>query len=364
MPKRYIGVMTGTSLDGADAAAVDFAKPLRSDKAPAYCAFPAELREELRTLQSAGSNELARAAKCANSLAGLCALAAQSAMAQSGWGAADVSAIGLHGQTVRHAPEAGYSIQLANAALVAKLTGVDVVSDFRSADIAMGGQGAPLAQVFHRKIFSCGRPRAVVNLGGMANITILDGGLSEPVAFDTGPGCALLDGMARRHLGKAFDLGGKWAAQGQTDRKLLASMLDHPFFRLDPPKSCGSENFSLEWVDAVAGDTQPQDVQATLLELTARTTTSAAAEWAGNGADLVLCGGGTANSALTELISKFAAPAAVLSSAELGFHPSWVEPAAFAYMAWLRIAGMALEATRATGAQASCIAGAHYRAIR
>ena len=362
MAQRFIGVMTGSSADGADAVAIDFAKPLLPALAPYSCPMPVELRRDILALQKAGdSDELARAASCTQRLAGLCAQASIGAADQAGWQPAEITAIGLHGQTVRHAPAAGYSIQLANGARLATLTGIDVVCDFRAHDMALKGQGAPLAQAFHQLLFACNKPRAVINIGGMANVSVLQPDQRATLAYDLGPGCALLDDMASRYLDRPYDASGAWAAAGRPQNSLLAALRSHPYFARPPPKSCGRDEFDLQWVTSQAANIELIDIQATLLELCAATIADAIHEHAANG-DAILCGGGCANQALSARIVELAKPIQVHNCTELGCEPAWVEPAAFAYFAKLRLANKALPIRQATGAAADAIAGAWYRA--
>ncbi len=361
---RYVGIMTGTSMDGIDVAPIDFAAPLLPASPPFHAPMPEGLRSRLMRLQGPDKNELAAAAQASCDLADACAQAVNQALQDCGWLAADIAAIGLHGQTVRHQPDAGWTVQLANGSRLAELAGIDVVCDFRSGDIARGGQGAPLAPAFHAEAFAAERPRTVINLGGMANATLLGPGGTGLVAYDTGPGCALLDGMAERHLDKPFDPAGRWAASGEPDAGLLERMLAHPHFSAPVPKSCGREKFNMKWVDKLASGLQPLTVMATLLELTARTAADAALAHRQNGADLVICGGGARNEALMQRIGGLVAPMPTVSCASLGCKPEWVEPAAFAYFAKLRMEGRPLPIAWATGASADCPAGAVYAARR
>ena len=363
--EAYVGIMTGTSVDGIDAVLVDFSKQPPAIGQLFHEPFADDLRDLLLKLQARGDDELARAADAAGRLASSCARAVAAVLAEQQVAPEAVTAIGLHGQTVRHNPKAGWTIQLANGALLAQLAGIDVVCDFRSCDIARGGQGAPLAPLFHRLIFAAAKPRRIVNIGGMANITLLGENGKGVGAYDTGPGCALLDGMAARHLGCRLDENGAWAAGAAPDAGLLARLLAHPFFAAAAPKSCGRDQFNMSWLDDIAGDIDPQVVQATLLELTAESVAAAigSSELAGDG-DVIICGGGARNEALVGRICELAHPLPTASCLRHGYPPECIEPAAFAYLAKLRSQGRPIAANWATGATADGCAGAIYRGRR
>ena len=360
----YAGIMTGTSIDGIDALAVDFASQPPAIGKLCQAPFADDLRDLLLQLQNSGADELALAADAANRLAIASARTLATLLAEQQIDAAQVAAIGLHGQTVRHNPAAGWTIQLANGALLAQLSGIDVVCDFRSSDIGRGGQGAPLAPAFHQLLFAGKKPRRIVNIGGMANITVLDGNGNGRIAYDTGPGCALLDAMAERHLGCRMDENGAWAAGASADADLLDRMLAHPFFAAQPPKSCGRDQFNITWLDGLAGSLDPQTVQATLLELSAQSIAAAIGAAAEVGGDAIICGGGARNEALVARISELAHPLETKSCLEHGYQPECIEPAAFAYFAKLRIEEKELPVSWATGAKADGCAGAVYRAAK
>ena len=359
----YVGIMTGTSMDGIDVAVVDFsARPLDIGR-PFHQPLADDLRKLLLDLQESGADEIARCGSASCLLARACAQATLAALAERQIETESIAAVGLHGQTVRHNPAAGWTVQLANGALLAQLVGIDVVCDFRSCDIALGGQGAPLAPVFHQLLFSVRQPRRIVNIGGMANVTLLGEDGKGLCAYDTGPGCALLDAMAARHLGSRRDENGAWAAGAQPDEGLLARLLEHPFLAADPPKSCGRDQFNMSWLDRLAGGIEPRTVQATLLELTARTVASAIGSGPAGG-DAVICGGGTRNEALLGRICELAHPLPTATCSRHGYEPEAIEPAAFAYFAKLRIEERPLPASWATGASADGCAGTVYRTRR
>ncbi|MCX7960211.1 MAG: anhydro-N-acetylmuramic acid kinase [Burkholderiales bacterium] len=357
----YVGLMSGTSLDGVDAVLVDFsgARPrvLASSRVP----YDAALRAELAALVAPGENELERAALAANALARIYARAVEALDFAAHGGKAAVRAVGCHGQTVRHRPERGYTIQIGNAALLAELTGITVVADFRSRDVAAGGQGAPLVPAFHAAVFaSPTEPRVVLNLGGIANLTWLPAG-GAVSGFDTGPGNCLLDAWAERHLGTAHDEGGAWAAAGTAIAPLLARLLAEPYFGRPPPKSTGRELFDLRWLaEKLSGKEEPPDVQATLVELTARSVAQAIAAHCPRVARVIACGGGTKNATLLRRLEALVAPVPLETSDAYGLAPQLVEATAFAWLAREAIEGRAASLPAATGARAPRVLGAVY----
>jgi len=359
--ERYIGLMSGTSLDGVDATLVDFAGDRPECLATAYVPYPDDLRQELLSLHLSGSDELHRAAVVSNRLAGLYAEATIAVLGSND--PAGVRAIGCHGQTVRHAPQVGYTLQLNNPALLAERTGIAVVADFRSRDIAAGGQGAPLVPAFHDAVFRApDRDRIVVNIGGIANITHL--GRDMPVTgFDCGPGNMLMDAWAQRHIGHAYDENGAWAARGRILDDLLARLLLHGFFATPPPKSCGREQFGLDWLlTHLDGGEAPADVQATLAELTAVSIAEAIARWCNRPGELFLCGGGAHNDLLTGSLKRLLAGVAVAKTDVLGLPADWVEAVAFAWLARQALLGLPGNLPGVTGAKGKRVLGAIYPA--
>jgi len=370
MPARrelYAGVMSGTSLDGVDAVVAEFRAPpdaLVATLGSTHIAFPSALRDELLALQAPGSDEIARAARAANLLADLYAMAIRDACDASGVSPHDLVAAGVHGQTVRHRPEQGWTLQINNPARVAESAYVTVVADFRSRDIAAGGQGAPLVPAFHAAIFGdAAAHRAVVNIGGIANITDLP--LHGAVTgFDTGPGNVLMDLWTARHRGAAFDVNGEWAAQGNVDPALLSALLADPYFAAAPPKSTGRDLFNAVWLDSTlvrahrAGT--HEDVQATLAALTARTIADAVRAHAAGATELLVCGGGAHNSTLLRMLSSELAPRIVVTTGDRGVAADHVEALAFAWLAREALAGRAGNLAAVTGARGSRILGAIY----
>ncbi|NDU91223.1 MAG: anhydro-N-acetylmuramic acid kinase, partial [Ferrovum sp.] len=267
----YVGLMSGTSLDGIDAVAVSFSDNVPNVLGHVTHEFPTALRATLLDLNTPqGQNELERAAAAGVALARCYAAATHDVLQQAGWSSGQVSAVGCHGQTVRHRPGQGFSLQLGNGAQLAELTGITIVTDFRSRDIAAGGQGAPLVPAFHDAIFRSPRqPRIILNLGGIANLTVLYPG-QETRGYDCGPANVLLDGWVERHLGQPFDRDGLWARSGTASAALLQALLEHPYFLRKPPKSTGRDDFHLPWLDSLLDERQDlaaQDVQATLVAL-------------------------------------------------------------------------------------------------
>ncbi len=337
----FIGLMSGTSLDGVDgvlARAEPGHHPLRPTRAHVHRAFGDELRRALLDLNATGADEIHRSALATNALMRLYADVVAQLLGEARIGAQDVRALGAHGQTVRHRPGefdgTGYTVQLVNGALLAELTGVDVVCDFRSRDVAAGGQGAPLVPAFHAACFA--RPDqdvAVLNIGGVANLTLLP--MNGPVlGFDCGPGNVLMDLWCQRYRGERFDGGGAWAAAGRVLPELLALWLKEPYFGWPPPKSTGRDRFHAGWLDARLQDAPAADVMATLAELTAASALQALRQHAPGTQHLLVCGGGALNRHLMERLTRLAGEGLrVQSSAAAGIPPDQVEALAFAWLA-------------------------------
>jgi len=368
MPELFIGLMSGTSMDGVDGVIADFSsgvRVLRHAAAP----FDDALRAELMALNTPGPDELHRAWLAGNALMRAYAGVVGELLAGAGLVPADISAIGAHGQTVRHRPQrfdgTGYTIQLAQPALLAELTGIRVVADLRSRDVAAGGHGAPLAPFFHQSMFSRpGETVGVLNLGGISNLTLLrpDGGMQ---GFDCGPANALLDAWCLQHRGQAYDEDGRWAATGRVLPDLLSVLLAEPFFALPPPKSTGRDLFHRAWLDArlqrFAG-ADPADVQATLAELTARACAAEVLRHAPGLARLIVCGGGAFNSHLMARLQALLPGTQVLSSASAGLPPQQVEATAFAWLAMQCVRGEKLALQSVTGARGARVLGGIYPA--
>jgi anhydro-N-acetylmuramic acid kinase len=365
----YIGLMSGTSLDGVDGVLADFSgRGIRTLQA-AFTPFPPTLRAELMALQAAGPNELEREALAANALAHCYADCVRQLAALA---PGPVRAVAVHGQTIRHRPELGFTRQTNNPSLLAELTGIDVIADFRSRDIAAGGQGAPLVPAFHQARF--GKPkqlRVVVNIGGIGNISVLHGD-GRVSGCDTGPGNVLMDLWIARHLGRDYDADGAWAATGRVDAPLLASLLDEPFFRQPPPKSTGRDLFHAAWLDARLArhpGLAPADVQATLTRLTAVSIADAIRLATGTqpAQAVYVCGGGAYNGVLLrdlrEALSDALGGATTVESTEvLGVAPNRVEALAFAWLGYRFMRRQPGNLPAVTGAAGLRVLGALYPA--
>ncbi len=371
MSELFVGLMSGTSLDGVDGVLVDFSGPKLVILAYATAPLSTALTEELLALNSPGANELHRAALAANALVRIYAHVVSNLLETSGIKNAAIQAIGAHGQTVRHQPQAfdgtGYTLQLNNPALLAELTGIDVVADFRSRDVAAGGQGAPLVPAFHQSVFGCpGETIATLNIGGISNLTVL--GAEQPgdvLGFDCGPGNALMDAWCKQHTDQPFDANGAWAALGNIQTDLLAALLDEPYFDRPAPKSTGRDLFSHAWLARkleTFAPIAPVDVQATLTELTASTCATCVAREAVNSKKLIVCGGGAFNTHLMNRLQLLLPWLQVNSSEAHGLPPLQVEAAAFAWLARKTILRETSSLKEVTGAQGARILGAIYPA--
>jgi anhydro-N-acetylmuramic acid kinase len=363
MPELYVGLMSGTSLDGIDAAVAEFNGTGIRLLHKHYQPFQPKLRASLLELHDEGRDELHRAAVIANQLSHAYAATVRTLLAQAGIEPVQIAAIGCHGQTVRHRPDAGYTLQLVNGALLTELTGITVVCDFRSRDIAAGGQGAPLVPAFHHELFhDAGRHRVIVNIGGIANVTDLPPG-GAVTGFDCGPGNLLLDAWIMDNMGKSFDQNGAWAAQGRILPGLLEALLAHDFFRLPPPKSTGRETFNLAWLRRTRSGTEAAiDVQATLLELTAASISRAISDHCRGAAEIFVCGGGARNQALVSRLGQLLPGMKVDVTDALGVDAEWLEALAFAWLARQTLAGKPGNLPGVTGAKGPRVLGAIYPA--
>jgi anhydro-N-acetylmuramic acid kinase len=367
----YVGLMSGTSLDGVDGVMVDFSGNPLVVLAHGSAPLPPALTQELHALNSSGGDELHRGALAANALVRIYAQVVADLIVKSGIGKAAISAVGAHGQTVRHRPQAfdgtGYTLQLNNPALLAEMTGIDVVADFRSRDVAAGGQGAPLVPVFHQHVF--GRPGQTVsalNVGGISNLTVIGPqGADELLGFDCGPGNALMDAWCQQHLGHAFDAEGAWAASGQVHAGLLATLLAEPYFDQPAPKSTGRDLFNAAWLAHKLehlAPLAPVDVQATLTELTARACANSVNRYGVGSEVLIVCGGGAFNAHLMRRLQAHLPAVPVSSSQVHGLPPLQVEACAFAWLARKTVLREKLNLQKVTGAQGARILGAIYPA--
>ena len=360
--KLYIGLMSGTSLDGIDAVLVDLGQSQPHLLAKHYQPFDIALRNALMALHKPSHDELHHAQLIGNQLAHLYAQSILPLLAHTGISASQISAIGCHGQTIRHCPEQGYTLQIGNAALLTELTGITVVSDFRSRDIAAGGQGAPLVPAFHDQVLrQLDIHRVIVNIGGISNLTNLPPDAATS-GFDCGPGNLLMDAWCAQHTGKAYDDNGAWATSGKVLPSLFDQLMQEPFFELAPPKSSGRDLFNMEWLQSkLYGNEAAADVQATLLELTCRTIAQAVQKHCEGAKEVYLCGGGAHNLALLKRLASLLDNCAVKTTNDIGMDGDFLEAIAFAWLAQMAMYGKPANLPLATGAIHPCILGAVYR---
>lgn len=372
MPEYYIGLISGTSLDAVDAALLDLSsQPPRLLQAISH-PLPDALRSELLNLCQPGENEIQRLGQADTCLGKTLAEAVKALLSAAQTHATEIQAIGSHGQTVRHLPlgEDGFSLQIGDPNRIAEQTGITTVADFRRRDLAAGGEGAPLAPAFHAAVFAhTETPRIILNLGGIANITLLDADPAQAVSgFDTGPANGLMDAWIQHHRQQPFDQDGAWAASGRVDEPLLKQLLSDVYLQQPPPKSSGREYYNLAWLEkqlgALSRQLPAEDVQATLCEFSAASVADAigrfvkpkqVALW-----ELYVCGGGAHNSHFMSRLSGRLAPMAVKTTTELGIEPDWVEACAFAWLARETLQHRAGNIPAVTGARRSVILGGIY----
>lgn len=364
----FIGLMSGTSLDAIDAALVDFSSSQPHLVATVNTPIPEQLRQEIVALCSPGDNEILRMGRTDHQLANLFAESCQKLLASTEIEASQVQAIGSHGQTIRHEPDLNtpFTLQIGNPNIIAQLTGITTVADFRRRDMAAGGQGAPLAPSFHAALFhSCSVDRAILNIGGMANLTLLPRDSSQAATgFDTGPGNVLIDYWCQLHLGQPFDLDGEWARSGNIEEGLLQQMLSDTYFKAPPPKSTGRELFNNKWlenqINRYSKPVSPEDMATTLAELTARTISHDLQTQLAHCKELYVCGGGTHNHFLMERLTNLNPNCQVFTTDSLGAPPDWVEAIAFAWLAKQTLERNASNLPAVTGASEPCILGGVY----
>ncbi|RLQ21215.1 anhydro-N-acetylmuramic acid kinase [Seongchinamella sediminis] len=362
--------MSGTSVDGLDCAliAIDDGKvqllqTLQQD-------IPAEVRKQVATLSHSGPGEIEQLGPLDRRLGYLFGSAVLALLEAADKSAADISAIGSHGQTIRHRPRSGghsglesFSLQIGDPNTIAETTGITTVADFRRRDIAAGGEGAPLAPAFHLGAFGAdGVNRAVINIGGIANVSLLAGN-ALVAGFDTGPGNTLLDHWIARQQQLPYDRDGNWAASGELIPDLLARLLSHPYLQLRGPRSTGKEAFNLPWLyDLLSGlpDHRPEDVQATLAQFTAQTIASAVEHAGLDVSEAYVCGGGAHNTDLMARLDRALPGCKLATTAALGIDPDWVEAATFGWLAWRTLAGLPGNAPAVTGAAQARVLGAIY----
>ena len=365
----YVGLISGTSMDGVDAALVAFGDGDARVVATHSTLIPDDLRHELHALAQDPSAAAIRFWTADARLGSVFADAVLALLDAAGADARDVAAVGSHGQTVYHAPRAAtpITVQLGDPSIIAERTGITTIADFRRRDIAAGGEGAPLAPAFHRAMFSTpGVERGILNLGGIANLSVLpaDPGVAL-LGFDTGPANTLLDAYVRERFGAGMDRDAELAREGKVIPSLLAALLAEPYFDRTPPKSTGRELFSPSWLAArlaAHSQAQPCDVLRTLCELTVETAVAAVERFAPRTREICLCGGGARNPLLVARLAERAAPVRVETTEQLGIHPDWVEAAAFAWLAMRALAGEAGNAPAVTGAAREAVLGGIYPA--
>ncbi len=361
----FIGLMSGTSLDGIDVALVKFDQTAQLPHVlhTHFLAYPSALRTAILALQHPTENELEATELISNSLSRLYAEAVNQLLMDTKTSPADITAIGCHGQTIRHRPELGFTMQIGNPALLAELTNITVVADFRSRDIAAGGQGAPLVPAFHKALFSHQHlNRAIINIGGIANITHL-ANTGEIFGFDSGPGNMLLDAWIKLHLNLDYDADGAWASSGKAIDPLLSEMLAEPYFALPPPKSTGRDLFNCAWLDSHLYNKSyaPNDVAHTLVALTAHSIHGALLQYCNDVDEVYLCGGGAKNSLLTRYLGSLLGEKRLATTDDLGIGIDWVEAVAFAWLAKQCIHQQTASLPEVTGAKGARILGAIYQ---
>ena len=365
--ERYIGLMTGTSIDGLDVALIECGDSgMQLIDAIAY-PIPDTLATLCQSLCLPGEDSLDNYGRAHQWLGELSAAAVLELLQQQNLSPSDIRAIGSHGQTVRHRPDRHFpfTLQLGNAAVIAARTGIDTIADFRAADMALSGQGAPLVPAFHQWLFDQPQQdQLVLNIGGIANVTWLPADPSKVLGFDTGPGNTLLDQWCQLHTGHPYDKDGLWAASGKIDQALLARFMTDSYFHRPYPKSTGREYFNLDWLAGYLETESllPQDVQATLAALTCYSIADAIRPLLKQVTQIYLCGGGVHNPYLLELLKQTLAPHCVQTTQALGLHPDWVEAACFGWLAFRHLHGKTGNLPQVTGATQASILGCLYPA--
>jgi len=365
----FIGLMSGTSVDGIDSALVRCGAAGVELQGTHQHELPGSLRQRIADISHSGPDEIERMGPLDRELGRSFADAALALLQKSGTRPDQVRAIGSHGQTIRHRPPSAgagagsFTLQLGDPNTIAEVTGITTVADFRRRDIAAGGEGAPLAPAFHAAAFAKqGVNRAVVNIGGIANASLLRG-QDLLMGFDTGPGNTLLDHWVKRHRDLDMDRDGQWSASGTVSPALLADLLTHPYFAMSGPRSSGKEAFNLGWLDQsllAHPGLAAADVQATLAELTAVTIGSAIKHSGIEVAEVFICGGGAHNGDLMDRLRRQIAPASVASTSAVGMDPDWVEAVTFAWLAHRTLEGLAGNAPAVTGARGPRVLGGIY----
>lgn len=369
MSKYYLGLMSGTSIDAIDAAIVDLGQRTATIIHTHSHPYANEIREEIVALCQTGQNEIERMGQLDMQVGHAFANAARTLLSKANIAAADIIAIGSHGQTIRHLPNANnpFSLQIGNPATIALQTGITTVADFRNADIAAGGQGAPLVPAFHHHVFgSSGVNRVILNIGGIANLTILDAKEQHAVSgFDTGPGNILMDAWTQEYFNLSFDDEGELAHRGTVNSGLLKMLLTDPYFTEPPPKSTGREYFNMNWLTDYLGNLnkpfEPIDILSTLNQLTVSTIIADVNKYAADTTELLVCGGGAKNKTLMNKLASELNNCNVATTEKYGVNPDWVEAAAFAWLAKMALNGHPANVPAVTGAKRSVILGGIYK---
>lgn len=368
MSKRYyIGLMSGTSMDGVDAALVTFNEGVPALIAHYTETIPASLLTKLRTLCLPGNNEINCLGHVDRAVGKLFAQAVNGLLAKANIDSSEVVAIGSHGQTIRHMPnlEMGFTLQIGDPNTIAVETGIDVIADFRRKDVALGGQGAPLVPAFHQHAFAChAQQRIILNIGGIANITHLPGNSHAVTGFDTGPGNGLMDAWIQSQQNQNYDEDGAWAKSGHSDKHMLQQMLSHPYFALKAPKSTGRELFNQAWLSQQLNEFNHLSdacIQSTLLDLTCYSIANDISALSPN-AQVFVCGGGAYNSELMHRLQALLPQHTITTSAELGIDPQWVEAVAFAWLAMRHHLGLSGNLPAVTGASTEAVLGGRFSA--
>ncbi len=362
-PHLYIGTISGTSVDALDLALLEISPRIRLVAAGA-ATFPEPLRKRLLALGQPEDDSIDAVGAADRELGEFIGTSISAFLAEHGISASQVRAIGSHGQTVRHRPDAAqpFTLQIGDPNLIAERTGITTVADFRRRDMAAGGQGAPLVPRFHEALFrTASEARAVLNIGGISNLSLLPARADQPLlGFDCGPGNALLDSWCVRHRSEPFDVDGAWAETGTVLPTLLAALLEDEYLSRPPPKSTGREHYNLDWLQPkLASSMAAADIQRTLLEMTAVSVQRAIVRWCSDAERVVVCGGGRRNGLLMERLTALLQPA-VAPTETLGFDGDAMEAAAFAWLAHQRLEGRAGSAGSVTGAAGDRVLGAVY----
>ncbi|MCZ4336186.1 anhydro-N-acetylmuramic acid kinase [Shewanella colwelliana] len=363
----YIGLMSGTSMDGVDAVLVDFSDDNIKLIANHTEALPSHLLSGLQRLCQSGNDEVNRVGTLDRSVGKLFAQAVNNLIDKAGVDKSQVRAIGSHGQTVRHMPnlEMGFTLQIGDPNTIAALTGIDVIADFRRKDIALGGQGAPLVPAFHQQLFAqAGSKRMILNIGGISNVTYLPGDASAVIGFDNGPGNTLMDAWIKQVKGEPYDKAGAWAATGRSDKDLLKQMLSHSYFSLSAPKSTGRELFNQAWMEQQTADfgyLKEVDIQSTLLDVTCHAIANDCLTLT-DSAQMYVCGGGAFNDELLKRLRHLLPHYKIETSSALGINPQWVEGIAFAWLAMRYQKGLPGNLPAVTGASREAILGGLFPA--